>query len=912
MATLVSLCTLILFTYLLPLVQSQQGFISIDCGCNESYEDGTTTIEYKTDDQYISTGETHHVSPEYNPDWRALQTLRSFPTGVRNCYDIDISSGSGKGKGGKYLISADFYYGNYDGLNSAPEFDLYVGVNLWGVVETSDNHTVFDLIMVARMETVSVCVVNTEKGTPYISAIELRPLSDALYPAATVNTSLTLQGRSNFASATEDVIRYPKDKYDRRWWQVRGKASLPQLDTRSTIKGNSGYDVPSVVMDTADSGDMYNLWTNVFKNPILGYHVYLHFMEIQILNASQSRLIDIYFNNKIFMTGFQPKYLQVDTLFNADPLSDIPNAFYNLSASIGSTLPPLLNAAEVYAAVNWVINATTFGQDVDAIQQIKRAYGIKRNWMGDPCLLNAYSWEGLACSNDNLPRIISLNLSSSGLNGNISASFADLKLIQTLDLSGNNLVGNIPDFLAQLSSLTLLNLDNNSLSGSIPLPLRQRQSLILSVIGNPELCKSESFQKRSKHIWIIVVVAVVIATTLLFLVTWKLLCLRRKQKGLTEVSGPIHQGEHVNCFGVDFSTSLRKNTDSAFKFNYTTSVDGSTRKGEIRDGSFRLDNWGFTDVDVVTMTNNFEKEIGKGGFGTVYLGEKSDGTQVAVKRLKEMSGGSRMFLNEAKLLMKVRHKNIVPFIGYCNGVHKCLIYMYMSGGNLRNYLSDSNGAKDWLPRLKISLSVAKGLEYMHNGCEPVIVHRDIKPENILLNEKLEAKLADFGLGKMFPEENVTQAESSIKGTLGYLDPEYFECSIYREGSDVYSFGVVLLQLITGKPVHFVEASKVMHITEWVDKKSEMSDIIDPRLELSYHKMSLEKAIGLAKKCTLIKSSSRPTMAHVLSELTVCWEIEKAEACIRAQDSAAGFTSSSTGYSLGSTQSDDDRFMRGSS
>ncbi|KAK1286474.1 Receptor-like protein kinase [Acorus calamus] len=567
---------------------------------------------------------------------------------------------------------------------------------------------------------------------------------------------------------------YPKDKYDRRWWPVQGKASLPQLDTRSTIKGNSGYDVPSVVMDTADSGDMYSLWNNVFKNPILGYHVYLHFMEIQILNASQSRLIDIYFNNKIFMTGFQPKYLYTDTISNNDPLSEFPNAFYNLSASIGSTLPPLLNAAEVYAAVNWVINASTFGQDVDAIQQIKRAYGIKRNWMGDPCLLNAYSWEGLACSNDNLPRIISLNLSSSGLNGNISASFADLKLIQTLDLSGNNLVGNIPDFLAQLSSLTLL-----------------------------------------------------------------------------------------------------------------TSADGSTRKGEIRDGSFRLDNWEFTDVDVVTMTNNFKKEIGKGGFGTVYLGEKSDGTQVAVKRLKEMSGGSRMFLNEAKLLMKVRHKNIVPFIGYCNGVHKCLIYRYMSGGNLRDYLSDSNGAKDWLPRLKISLSVAKDDEAKIYGFD-LRWKSPLKPQRMSLKLKVQSR-----------------------EPLDILIPRILNVAFIGR-SDVYSFGVVLLQLITGKPVHFVEASKVMHITEWVEKKSEMSDIIDPRLELSYHKTSLEKAIDLAKKYTLIKSSSRPTMGHVLSELTVCWEIEKAQAHVRAQDSAAGYTSSSTSYSLGSTQSDDDRFMRSSS
>ncbi|KAK1265163.1 putative LRR receptor-like serine/threonine-protein kinase [Acorus gramineus] len=133
------------------------------------------------------------------------------------------------------------------------------------------------------------------------------------------------------------------------------------------------------------------------------------------------------------------------------------------------------------------------------------------------------------------------------------------------------------------------------------------------------------------------------------------------------------------------------------------------------------------------------------------------------------------------------------------------------------------------------------------------------------------------MGKTFHEGSVAQAESSVKGTFGYLDPEYFQYHFYREGSDGYSFGVVLLQLITGKHVHVVEASEMTHVTEWVEKKSEISDIVDPRLKGSYQKMSIEKAIDLAKKCTLSNSSSRPTMGHVLSELTVCWEIEKTRA-----------------------------------
>ncbi|KAK1312584.1 putative LRR receptor-like serine/threonine-protein kinase [Acorus calamus] len=671
------------------------GFISIDCGSNESYVDPTTTIEYKADRPYISTGETHTISPDAPaPPSRALQTLRSFPTGDRNCYDIDISSG-GKGKkyiflkiSKKYLVRVVLFYGNYDGLDSPPEFDLYVGVDHWTTTVGRGEEKAYEMVMVARTETVSVCLVNTKKGTPYLSAIELRPLGDggsSLYAAATEDTCLRLVERHNYAPLTEKKIRYPNDKHD-RIWEPDPATTPPTLSTRSATTANSGYDPPSAVMGTASTGDLHHQWNNAFPNhpPILGFHVYLHFMEVTILNSNESRLIDIYFNDKVFRRGFQPKYMYADTVFNADPLPAVSNASYGLSRGVGSTLPPLLNAVEIYAAADWGITSSTFDQDVDAIQQIKRTYGIERNWMGDPCLPNAYSWSGLACSKDNLPRIISLNLSSSRLNGKISASFADLKLIERLYLKNTSY---------------------------------HNENKLISSCG----------QKMRINM----------------------------EKGLTEVSGPSHQGEHMNCFGVGFSTSQTNSTDSNFKFDYSTSADDSTRKGEIRGRSFRLDNLEFTDVDVLQMTNNFEKEIGKGGFGTVYLGEKYDGTQVAVKRLKEMSQGSRMFLNE--------------------------VYVWRK---------------------------SKGL--------PI---------------------------------------------------RYFQYNFYREGSDVYSFGVVLLQLITGKHVHVVEASDMTHITEWVEKKSEISDIVDPRLKGSFQKMSIEKAIDLAKKCTLSNSSSRPTMGHVLSELT---------------------------------------------
>ncbi|KAK1257318.1 putative LRR receptor-like serine/threonine-protein kinase [Acorus gramineus] len=179
---------------------------------------------------------------------------------------------------------------------------------------------------------------------------------------------------------------------------------------------------------------------------------------------------------------------------------------------------------------------------------------------------------------------------------------------------------------------------------------------------------------------------------------------------------------------------------------------------------------------------------------------------------------------------------------------------------------NDTGSVDWRQRLQIAIDVAKGLEHLHSECEPRIVHRDIKSENILLDEKLVAKVADFGLCKIF-----------ARGCHSCHDKShgYYSTHALNEKSDVYSYGVVLHELITGKSAIIKELTPAhLHMTNWVRAQANIKDVADLILEGKYHMMSLDKAIKIAKKCTSLKPASRPSMSIVVSQLGVCLDIEK--------------------------------------
>eukprot|EP00268_Persea_americana_P008309 TRINITY_DN1320_c0_g1_i4.p1 TRINITY_DN1320_c0_g1~~TRINITY_DN1320_c0_g1_i4.p1 ORF type:complete len:763 (-),score=72.77 TRINITY_DN1320_c0_g1_i4:218-2506(-) len=710
-----------------------------------------------------------------------------------------------------------------------------------------------EMIIMAKMNYMSVCLVNTGLGIPFISAIELRPLNNSMYKVVNETHSLERWDQYDFGRPrynNTDVnagIRYPDDPYDLLWRPFDNINWSPFNTSFRVTNPNVAFHPPSKVMMTAvrpaaQSEALYYFWP--VDDLSLQFQVYMHFAELEQLEASQKREFTICCgDNLCYNSVVSPEYLVTTTVEPPQPLTGQSQYTCTFKQTLKSNLPPIVNAVEVFVIRQYKVTPTR-DQDVEAILDIKSSYQLKRNWVGDPCVPKSYSWEGLACNYtfSDFPTILSLNLSSIGLKGEIAASLANLNSIQSMDLSWNNLTGPIPNFLGDLPFLSSLSLSGNQLNGAVPPNLLRkvnRGSLLLSIDNNPNLVTPVYDIKKSRKV-IVPVLASVISTLVLLTIVGILLLLKFTQRR--------RQRAHI--------------------------VKTNNQNADI--GSLHYENIQFTYAEVLSITNNLQRCIGKGGFGTVYHGQMTNGTQVAVKLLslqsiKSPSQGSKEFQNEVHLLMRVHHRNLVPFIGYCQeDGNMALIYEYMAQGHLGSHLSDSNSnALSWDRRLRIALDVAQGLEYLHNGCKPPIIHRDVKTANILLNGRLEAKIGDFGLSKVFSDE-FTSVSTAVKGTIRYLDPEYYNSSNLTEKSDVYSFGVVLLQLITGKPaIVRISASERRSLIDWaipIVVEGDARDVIDPNLEGNYDIKSIQKVAEIARACTSPKSVDRPLMRDVVIEL----------------------------------------------
>ncbi|GJN38666.1 hypothetical protein PR202_gb27731 [Eleusine coracana subsp. coracana] len=219
------------------------------------------------------------------------------------------------------------------------------------------------------------------------------------------------------------------------------------------------------------------------------------------------------------------------------------------------------------------------------------------------------------------------------------------------------------------------------------------------------------------------------------------------------------------------------------------------------------------------ITNNFsdDQKLGEGGFGVVYKGELPNGIMVAVKYLRSVSQcQEKQFKNEIDSLMTVKHKNIVQFVGYCyetqqkytkfNGrnvfaetAKRLLCFEFMPNGSLDQYISEETCGLDWHKRYKIIKDICCGLHYLHNECQTnsSLIHLDIKPDNVLLGENMVAKIADFGLAKLFDNKKSQTFATSLVGSQGYMAPEYIFEGIISPMADIYSLGVIIIQIITG-------------------------------------------------------------------------------------------------------------------
>ncbi|XP_038688359.1 putative receptor-like protein kinase At4g00960 isoform X2 [Tripterygium wilfordii] len=249
----------------------------------------------------------------------------------------------------------------------------------------------------------------------------------------------------------------------------------------------------------------------------------------------------------------------------------------------------------------------------------------------------------------------------------------------------------------------------------------------------------------------------------------------------------------------------------------------------------------FTFDTLVSATKNFHPthKLGEGGFGPVYKGKLDDGREIAVKKLSHSSRqGRKEFLNEAKLLTKVQHRNVVNLLGYCaHGTEKLLVYEYVINESLDKILFKSNrrAELDWKRRFDIINGVARGLLYLHEDSHNCIIHRDIKASNILLDERWVPKIADFGMARLFTEDQ-THVNTRVAGTKGYMAPEYVMQGQLSVKADVYSFGVLLLELISGQRNstfnHNVDAHNLLDWAYKLFKEGRSLEIMDSTLASS--------------------------------------------------------------------------------
>ncbi|XP_030964887.1 receptor-like protein kinase FERONIA [Quercus lobata] len=293
----------------------------------------------------------------------------------------------------------------------------------------------------------------------------------------------------------------------------------------------------------------------------------------------------------------------------------------------------------------------------------------------------------------------------------------------------------------------------------------------------------------------------------------------------------------------------------------------------------------FSLAEIMAATNNFDELliIGAGGFGDVYKGyiNGSAATPVAIKRLKSGSQqGAQEFKTEIAMLSQLRHCHLVSLIGYCeDGNEMILVYDYMAHGTLRDHLYNTKYQPlSWKQRLQICIGAAHGLNYLHTGATYTIIHRDMKSTNILLDEQWLAKVSDFGLSKFGPMMSKSHVSTVVKGTFGYLDPEYYRFQRLTEKSDVYSYGVLLCEVLCGKPpIIRTDEDEPMGLAAWVlqcYRNGKLDQTVDPSLKGEIEPECLKKFGEIVENCLLDNGTKRPSMNDVIGGLELALELQE--------------------------------------
>ncbi|CAM6080159.1 unnamed protein product [Sphagnum tenellum] len=878
------------------------GFISIDCGSNSTYTD-SNSITWVPDTGYIFTGRNFNPMQLPGLPPSSLLSLRYFPEDrTKHCYNLPANRSQ------TYMVRVTFVYFDFLGTGaSPPTFNLEIQAQLPGTVSfTSSIVSYFESYFVTTSDSIFVCLarINSTSGTtptstmtggiPFITSLELRALDTASMYSAIVKQGLSMYNiwRRNVGATSDQEIRYPDDIYDRQWFSSRQESNAisTAISTTQPINvSSSSNKVPAKVMQTAETyarGQTLTLnMTHVgLESSNRDYYLAFYFAEIDPQAVNQSRIFDLYVNEQLEFANISVLQLSGGLMYSTLEII-VTNVTLNNTAKLVQLIPhadsalgPILNAYELF---DWTsMSSLTFPSDAFAIESFKETLNLT-SWTGDPCVYTSYNW--ITCSdNTKFPRIATVKLSDYNLTGDIPEVLNNLTMLTTLRLQNNQISGPIPAWLGSLNSLQELDLSNNNLSGSIPLTLLEKGVAFqasgnpyLNCVGSMENClqsptssptslpassRNNVHGKNNLPVIIGAIMGGLLVVISIALVLLYLACYSRKV----------------------FSQGKLETATIA-----TPSREGLLRHRELKYHGGPQVVREYSLEEVTAMTNNFEKLLGKGGFGLVHYGRQPNGLEVAVKRLSSTSHqGAVEFCNEVDLLSTVHHKNLVSLIGYCQqDKERILIYEYMPNGTLRESLYGTERALEnplnWKTRLNIALNAAQGLEYLHKSCKHPIIHRDVKSSNILLSTDMVAKVADFGLSKITMEEGVSHISTLVKGTAGYLDPEYYAKQQLTDKSDVFSFGVVLLELICGRqPIDTsFRHENQWNIGVWVRpflQSGILQPVVDQALGNNYNVESMWKVAETAMRSIEPYSANRPTMTEVVCDIREAIEMDNGQ------------------------------------
>ncbi|KAM0976151.1 hypothetical protein PS2_018753 [Malus domestica] len=534
----------------------------------------------------------------------------------------------------------------------------------------------------------------------------------------------------------------------------------------------------------------------------------------------------------------------------------------------------------------------------DALFSLRTFLNSSPNQLKDwnPNQVNPCTWSNVNC--DPNYNVISVILSNIGFSGILSPKLGALKNLQTLSLQGNGITGEIPKEFGNLTSLSTLNLENNNLTGEIPASLGNLKSLQFLTLNNNNLSGTipESLSSLSN------LISLQLVSNAL---TGKI------PEQLFSVPKYNFTGNHLDC-GVNLPHHCAPDTagsgaKSKPKLGIIVGVVGGLiillllggllyftckrrHKGSKREvfvdvagevdrriafGQLKRFLW----RELQLATDNFSEKnvLGQGGFGKVYKGVLSDNTKVAVKRLTdcESPGGDAAFHREVEMISVAVHRNLLKLIGFCTTpTERLLVYPFMQNLSVAYRLREIKPGEpvlDWPTRKQVALGTARGLEYLHEHCNPKIIHRDVKAANVLLDEDFEAVVGDFGLAKLV-DVRKTNVTTQVRGTMGHIAPEYLSTGKSSERTDVFGYGIMLLELVTGQRAidfsRLEEEDDVLlldHVKK-LEREKRLDAIVDSNLNDSFNIQEVEMMIKVALLCTQGSPEDRPLMSEVVRML----------------------------------------------